>query len=142
MLKTVMLVDDDDVTLMICKLRIKKAQFCEEIVSFENGMTAIGFFENQLSLSTENRIHPELIFLDINMPVMNGWEFIESFEEKYLSYFPTTKIIILSSSVDPKDEEKAKANKRILGFLTKPLTDENLKAIKVTEEFKNKFNHR
>jgi CheY-like chemotaxis protein len=141
MLKTVMLVDDDDVTLMICKLRLEKAKFCKEVIRFENGSDAIQFFEKQLLLPTEQRTEPELIFLDINMPVMNGWEFIQSFEAHYLSIFPNTKIIILSSSVDPKDEEMAMANQRILGFLTKPLSDQNLQELMHNTYFINKFNH-
>jgi CheY-like chemotaxis protein len=139
MLKYVMLVDDDDVTLMICKLRLKKSQFCEDVISYENGSDAIQYFEDQMALPPEKRLAPELIFLDINMPVMNGWEFIETFEEKYQQAFPKTKIKILSSSVDPKDEERANTNKRILGFITKPLTNDNLLELMKTEAYKNNF---
>lgn len=139
MLKNVMLVDDDDVTLMICKLRLKKSGFTEEVISFENGEDAIKYFESQALLPENERNVPELIFLDINMPVMNGWEFLEAFEEKYVQTFPHTKIKILSSSVDPKDEEKANSNQRILGFVTKPLTNDNLAEIMRTEAFKNHF---
>ncbi|MCG9880445.1 MAG: response regulator [Bacteroidia bacterium] len=139
MLKNVMLVDDDDVTLMICKLRLKKSGFTEEVLSFENGEDAIKYFENQMLLPENERVAPELIFLDINMPVMNGWEFLDAFEEKYIQSFPHTKIKILSSSVDPKDEEKAHSNKRILGFVTKPLTNDNLLEIMQTDAFKNHF---
>lgn len=139
MLKNVMLVDDDDVTLMICKLRLKKSLFSEEVISYENGLDAIQYFEDQMQLPAEKRVGPELIFLDINMPIMNGWEFIETFEEKYQEAFPQTKIKILSSSVDPKDEEKANNNRRILGFITKPLTNDNLLELMETDAFKNNF---
>jgi CheY-like chemotaxis protein len=139
MLKNVMLVDDDDVTLMICKLRLKKCLFCHDVMTYGNGSDAIQYFEEQIKLPAEKQLVPELILLDINMPIMNGWEFLEIFEEKYTRAFPLTKIKILSSSVDPKDEERAKKNTKILGFITKPLTDENLMELMETAAFKNYF---
>jgi CheY-like chemotaxis protein len=139
MLKNVMLVDDDDVTIMICKLRLKKSLFCKDVMTYENGSDAIQYFEEQLKLPAEKQLVPELILLDINMPIMNGWEFIEIFEEKYARAFPLTKIKILSSSVDPKDEERAKNNTQILGFITKPLTDDNLLELMKIAAFKNYF---
>lgn len=139
MLKNVMLVDDDEVTLMICKLRLKKYLFCHNVMTYENGSDAIQYFEEQLKLPAEIQVVPELILLDINMPIMNGWEFIEIFDEKYAGVFPLTKIKILSSSVDPKDEEKAKNNTKILGFITKPLTDDNLMELTKTAAFKDYF---
>ncbi|MBP7511348.1 MAG: response regulator [Bacteroidia bacterium] len=137
MLKNVLLVDDDDVTLMICKLRLKKSQFCEEVHTADNGEEAIQFFKNQLSLSEVERSIPELIFLDINMPIINGWDFLDEFEKSYSGFFPNVKIKILSSSVDPKDLEKASNHPLIMGFITKPLTDDNLKDLLNSNELKS-----
>jgi CheY-like chemotaxis protein len=137
MLKNVLLVDDDDVTLMICKLRLKKSQFCEEVYTADNGEEAIQFFKNQLSLTEVERSIPELIFLDINMPIVNGWDFLDEFERSYSGYFPNVKIKILSSSVDPKDLEKASNHPLIMGFITKPLTDDNLKDLLNSNELKS-----
>lgn len=136
MLKSVLLVDDDDVTLMICKLRLKKSKFCEEVITAENGEEAAKFFERQLALPEIERNLPELIFLDINMPVMNGWDFLDDFESKYQHIFTKIRIDILSSSVDPKDEEKAENHPLIIGFITKPLTDDNLQALMASDQFK------
>jgi len=139
MIQRVMLVDDDDVTLMICKLRLKKSNFCEEVITAENGEEAANYFEQQMTLPEDERVIPEIIFLDINMPIMNGWDFLEEFEKKYQHEFPKIKIDILSSSVDPKDEERAASHPLIMGFITKPLTDDNLNQLVNSENFLKYF---
>jgi CheY-like chemotaxis protein len=137
MLKNVLLVDDDDVTLMICKLRLKKSQFCEDVYTADNGEEAIQFFRDQVNLPPSERTIPELIFLDINMPILNGWDFLEEFDRSFSPMFPHIKIKILSSSVDPKDQEKAAKHPLIMGFITKPLTDDNLKELLNSDELKS-----
>lgn len=136
MLKQVLLVDDDDVTLMICKLRLKKSNFCEEVTTGENGEDAVQFIEEQIALPTGQRQLPELIFLDLNMPIMDGWTFLEIFESKYLEMMPNTKIAILSSSVDPLDEERAATHPCVMGFINKPLTEMNLKSLMESDLYK------
>lgn len=139
MLKQVLLVDDDDVTLMICKLRLKKSNFCNEVYTSENGEEAIQFLEEQFAMAPKDRTLPELIFLDLNMPVMDGWAFLDVFESKYLPQMPETKIAILSSSVDPMDEERAATHACVLGFISKPLTEVNLKGLMETDLYKSFF---
>ena len=131
-----MLVDDDDVTLMICKMRLKKSNFCEEVITAENGEEAISYFERQLGLPENQRELPEIIFLDINMPIMNGWEFLAEFEKNYVPKLKHIKISILSSSVDPNDELLATEHPMIIGFITKPLTNEILQELKESASFK------
>jgi CheY-like chemotaxis protein len=128
MFKHVMLIDDDDVTLLICELRLKKSGFCDEVTSFLSGVEAIYYFEKQSKLIKEERAMPDLIFLDINMPAMSGWEFIEEYN-KLEPILPEIPIAILSSSVDPDDAEKASFIPCIKGFITKPLTDESLRKL-------------
>jgi CheY-like chemotaxis protein len=78
---------------------------------------------------------PEVIFLDLNMPMMDGWEFFETFKKDFARFEEKTAIFILSSSINPEDLERAKNEKRIVGFLAKPLNAENLKkAIKLLGE--------
>jgi CheY-like chemotaxis protein len=76
MLETVLCVDDDPITLMLCKKVIVKANFGKEIIFAQNGQEALELFDK---IKTENNQVPQLIFLDLNMPVMNGWDFIENF---------------------------------------------------------------
>ena len=74
-----------------------------------------------------NIVLPQLIFLDLNMPIMNGWEFLDVFsQENYKSTFFDTKVIILSSTIDPSDYQKAKGYQMVSHFLSKPITVEML----------------
>ena len=121
-----MLIDDDDVTLLICELRLKASKFCEEIIKMDDGADALAFFENQLTLAPNERTLPELIFLDINMPITNGWEFLDEFEKKYQSTFGNIPIAVLSSTIDPVDTDRAANHELVLGFISKPLTEASL----------------
>jgi CheY-like chemotaxis protein len=107
---------------------ITKASFSDEIVTAKNGEEALKYFN---SLKTNNSIKkPQLIFLDLNMPVMNGWEFLDSFMSKEYSEYHDTKIIILSSTIDPEDLKKSKKYPMVLDFLPKPISKEMLEFLK------------
>jgi CheY-like chemotaxis protein len=130
MIETVLCVDDDPITLMLSKMILNKAFFCKELVTAKNGEEAIHYFENLLhNKDIEN--YPKLLFLDLNMPVMNGWEFLDNFIEKKLHHtFTEIKVIILSSSVDPNDIEKSKIYPIVIKFLPKPINKEMLESLK------------
>jgi len=110
----IFLVDDDPINNLINKRLLGKVGISNQIKEFLEGEEALVQIRTQPS---ENQI---LIFLDINMPVLNGWEFIE----KYSEIFPhrQDKIVILSSSIDYQDRQKAKEYQIVSGFLEKPLT--------------------
>ena len=132
MYNKILFVDDDPITLMLCKKVIERAEFSKEIVTANNGEDAIRYFENlKATINTENSIVlPELMFLDLNMPVMGGWEFLDIFsKENYPTVFPNLKVIVLSSTIDPKDIEKSKSYSMVIDFLSKPITKEILKSI-------------
>ncbi len=124
MLAKILCIDDDPITLMLCKMVITKASFSNEIITATNGEEALHYF-NALKLSESNKLsteHPQLIFLDLNMPVMGGWEFLDSFVTEDYSDFNTIKVIVLSSTIDPEDLEKAKKYPMVIDFLSKPIT--------------------
>ena len=128
MLDRILFVDDDPITLMLCKMVITKALFSNEIVTAKNGQEALKYYD---SLKAENSINkPQLIFLDLNMPVMDGWEFLESFNTATYSEFHDTKVIILSSTIDPEDLEKSKKYPMVIEFLSKPISKEMLEYLK------------
>lgn len=125
MLNTILCVDDDPITLMLCKMVINKASFSKEIITAKNGEEALNHFKT----SNTGPI-PQLIFLDLNMPVMGGWEFLDAFSTADYSDYNSIKVIILSSTIDPEDLEKAKKYPMVLDFLSKPISKEMLDYVK------------
>ncbi len=132
MFNKILCVDDDPITLMLCKKVIEKAEFSKKIDTANNGEDALTYFD-KLKIELENNpsiILPELVFLDLNMPVMGGWEFLDLFlKEEYYFFFPNLKVIVLSSTIDPKDIEKSKLYPMVIDFLSKPITKEMLNSL-------------
>lgn len=124
MLDLILCVDDDPITLMLCKKVIDKTSFSNEIITAQNGEKALQYFDAIKISALENNSPklPQLIFLDLNMPVMGGWEFLDSFSSSKYSDFNSIKVVILSSTIDPEDLEKAKKYPMVLDFLSKPIT--------------------
>lgn len=131
MLDTILFIDDDPITLMLCKMVISKSLFSKEIVTAKNGEEALQYF-SKLKLDNANPLlaKPQLIFLDLNMPVMGGWEFLESFSTPEYSQYNNTKVIILSSTIDPEDLEKSSKYPMVIDFLSKPISKEMLEYIR------------
>ncbi|MEC4003895.1 response regulator [Flavobacterium sp. SUN052] len=131
MLSKILFVDDDPITLMLCKKVIEKSEFSKEIITASNGEDALKYFNSIKNISEVDS--PQLMFLDLNMPVMGGWEFLDAFtHENYITSFPKLKVIVLSSTIDPKDIEKSKSYPMVIDFLSKPITKEMLQYIKDT----------
>jgi len=129
MIKKILCVDDDPITLMLYKMVIAKATLSETVIVAKNGQEALEYYDDLKS--NKDNDFPELMFLDLNMPVMGGWEFLDNFiEEKYSPYNAETKIIVLSSTIDPKDIEKVKNYPIIIDFISKPVTKEMLEKLK------------
>jgi CheY-like chemotaxis protein len=131
MFNNVMLIDDDDITIMICELRLNKSQFSKNVISFLSANAALDYYKYQISLPTVEQVLPELIFLDINMPEKSGWDFLHEFEKDVLPHIQAPKIAILSSTVNPEDTEKASFNPHLTGFINKPLTSDSLTKFKL-----------
>lgn len=129
MLEQILCIDDDPITLMLCKKVISKSSFSKEIITAQNGEEALHHF-NTLKYTKSKANKPELIFLDLNMPVMGGWEFLEHFTSSAYTEFNTAKVIVLSSTIDPEDLAKAKKYPIIIDFLSKPITQPMLEYLK------------
>lgn len=123
MLDRILCVDDDPITLMLCKKVIIKSSFSNEIITAQNGEEALIYFNTIRYADNKSNEHPQLIFLDLNMPVMGGWEFLDHFNSSEFSEFNTTiKVVVLSSTIDPEDLEKTKQYPMVIDFLSKPIT--------------------
>lgn len=114
------IIDDDAINNMFCRFSIMK-HFPQV-----RGIETFLLPETALEAIAKGMIHKErsktILFLDINMPSMTGWEFLEAFATFNEAIRSRFTIFILSSSVDARDREKAAANPLISGYLTKPLT--------------------
>ena len=131
MLEKILFIDDDPITLMLCKMVISKSLFSKEIVTAKNGEEALKYFNTLKLAKTDAQLtKPQLIFLDLNMPVMGGWEFLDSFSTAEYSEYNNIKVIILSSTIDPGDLEKSKKYPMVIDFLSKPISKEMLEYIK------------
>ena len=128
MVKRLLCVDDDKITLTLIDLIVKKASFADEIITRMNGKEALDFYTD-LCKTTTNENYPELIFLDLNMPCMNGWDFLDEFVNKFYTRFDKTKVVILSSSIAPSEKVKAAKYPIVINYLSKPLTVNALKTI-------------
>jgi len=121
--KKFLIIDDDRINNLICDTVIKRQFPNAEIHFAENGEDGLGLF---LEWDIFNQNLPDIIFLDINMPVMNGWEFLNRIDQRFKSRFTTLPIVMLSSTIDPADEKRALNNPWVQKFLSKPLTAEKL----------------
>ncbi|HRG17725.1 MAG TPA: response regulator [Flavobacterium lutivivi] len=125
----VLCIDDDPITLMLCKKVIEKVNFASTIFTSNNGEEALEFF-NILNQDKEfEKI--DIVFLDLNMPIMNGWEFLDEYiKNQFDKVFHKTKFIVLSSTIDPKDINKSKTYDIVIDFISKPITKELLENLK------------
>jgi CheY-like chemotaxis protein len=119
----VLLAEDDLLTTMICEKMFKLSNFAENITSVVNGKLALEYIEQ----NKENL--PEIIFLDLRMPVMDGWEFLEKYQHLKANLPAQPKIFVLSSTLDPEDLKRAKDFSFIERIVTKPLSKADLEKI-------------
>lgn len=112
----VLLIDDDTSTNFIHQIIIEDARCIENVTVFNSAKEALSYLENP-------SVVPNVIFLDINMPGMDGWEFLEQYSllDKHIN---NIILFVLSTSMNPSDEKRANENKFVTAFLNKILTEE------------------
>lgn len=113
-LNKILLVDDDPIFLTLAELAIKKEKDQVEIYKAMNGEEAINFLKTQ---------SVDIIFLDLNMPVMNGWEFLDALPQ--IENWGK-QVYVLTSSIDPSDQRKADENPLVTSMLEKPLDKDKI----------------
>lgn len=126
----VMLLDDNELDNFINQKTIEATHFANKIYINTSSKSAMEFLTNlEISSSETINIFPEIIFIDINMPMIDGFQFIENFKNKFPDKFASMKIVILTSSISPVDKEKTLEISKKITFLNKPLTQESLNQI-------------
>lgn len=119
--KSVAIIDDDKIFQRTIQKTIGQIETIEDIYTFSDGKEAIDYFG---IYSSDLKMLPDVIFLDINMPNMNGWEFLEAYFLLEPTLAKKSTIYIVSSSIDPHDLEKAKAVNEVSDYIVKPLNIE------------------
>ncbi len=126
----VMLVDDNDTDNFISKRIIEITRFANRVEAKNSGKAALDYLRDNQHVA-ENL--PELIFLDINMPIVDGFVFLYEFEKFSEMVRNRCKVIILSSSDNKRDIDKIVNNNHVIKFVTKPLTEVALDEIRLNQ---------
>lgn len=113
----VVIVDDDSVVLFLHRVLIDRSILPSAEGSFKNGKEALEYISRDGIYKT-----PYLVLLDINMPVMNGWDFLEAIQDK--DFKENIFVAMVTSSINTKDVEHAKQYPQVIGYLEKPLQKE------------------
>jgi len=122
-IKTLTLVDDDDVFVFLTTKAIEQTNLVDLIKVFGNGLDALNFLkENKNNITAL----PEIIILDLSMPILNGWQFLEEFTKLNPTLGRKITIYICSSSISPDDIMRAKAIAEVTDYIIKPVTKDKL----------------
>lgn len=120
----IILIDDDRPTNVLHRLILKKTGLVEHIIDFTHPRKALDY------LSTlQNTPRPTMIFLDINMPGMTGWEFLQEYAKLSSEHQAEHTLMMLSTSSHPDDLQKAEEHPCVHGYLYKPLSPQNFRAM-------------
>ena len=123
------IIDDDPIFVYGTKRIMKEINFCEEIIVYNNGQEAL---DGLSKISSLGKKIPEVIFLDLNMPIMNGWEFLDEITKLPSNNFEKTYIYIISSSVDTRDLERVQTYKVVNNYILKPITPNDLENVLIS----------
>lgn len=112
-------IDDDSIARLMSEVMIFNYKIAKKTITFEHGKAALDYFK---LFKNQPEMLPELILLDINMPVMNGWGFIQRFAKLAPDLSRKVVIYLVSSSIDPNDHSRASELELISGFVIKPVS--------------------
>ncbi len=128
-LKCILVIDDDEPTNFFSQMILEELGCAEHIKTLQSGQEALEYLGKCETPGSDPDLYPspDLVFLDINMPAMNGWEFLE--EYKKMSVKHRIIMVMLTTSLFPEDRSRAEAMPEISGFENKPITVEKVNAV-------------
>ncbi|MBX7203019.1 MAG: response regulator [Bacteroidia bacterium] len=127
--ESVMLIDDSEIDNFINQKMIEGHNFAERIYVHTGSKSALEFLQNFERAHLPEELLPQIIFLDINMPIMDGFQFAEEFQKSSPKINDKVKIVFLTSSLNPMDQKRAMAVRGVYSFLNKPLTKDHLDSL-------------
>ncbi len=128
LIDTVLLIDDDEINNMICTKIISKNDFATNVVACSSARQGLKYLQDALTDGAKPL--PTVIFLDINMPVMNGWDFLDQYKQMPGLDDKGIVLIMLSSSSSANDLSRAQGYPQVSDYITKPLTAAHLQHVR------------
>lgn len=120
------IIDDNELFVFLTKKIIALSEVVDDVSVFDNGLDALEFFKTNIDNPAEL---PEIVFLDLSMPIMDGWQFLERYVDLPKEKTQKVKIYIITSSISPDDIERAHSINAVTEFLVKPLTKEKIREL-------------
>jgi CheY-like chemotaxis protein len=127
--KAVMLIDDNEIDNLINQKMLEASNIAETIFMHTGAKSALEFLKNMEKLASNGVGLPEIIFLDIDMPLMDGFQFLDEFDKLSDYIKNNVSIIMLTSSINPQDLGKARKSNYIKKYINKPLTQDSLEKL-------------
>ena len=135
MYQKVLIIDDDPLTITLFQKVSAAARFAQEVVTCLSAVDGLDYLSG---LEEKNEAAPEIIFLDICMPIVNGWQFLAYLKTLPISFLSHTKLYMLTASTDQSDIIRAKKFDIVEDYLVKPITAQRLQALPLPQGTKQR----
>ncbi len=127
MLNRVIIIDDDSISILVTETMMRKNNFAKEIITFEKPQKALDFFEAEYPW---DQGAPDYIFLDVEMPEIDAWKFMDCYKNLDSRIEERKHIILLSATFNPDDEARARIHPMVMELITKPVNGHILERLK------------